>query len=96
MTIRVTLNCSLKAGITDQLKPFLQQKVPLVRNFSGCESSSIYFNQSADEMLIEEQWESIEMHQKYIQHIEKNGVLQQLASFFSAPPKIKYFTKDSV
>ena len=96
MTIRVTINCSLKAGIVDQLKPFLHQKVPLVRAFNGCQSCSIYFDQSAEEMLIEEQWGSVEMHQQYIQHIQGNGVLQQLASFFSAPPQIKYFIKDAV
>jgi len=96
MTIRVTINCALKTEITDQLKVFLQQKVPLVRAFNGCVNCCIYFDESAAEMLIEEQWGSVEMHRQYIQHIENNGVLQQLAGFFSAPPQIKYFTKASV
>jgi len=44
-------------------------------------------------MLLEEEWLSIEHHQSDIKHIERNGVLGELASYLTSTPVIKYLQK---
>jgi quinol monooxygenase YgiN len=94
--MRVTLNCKVKANGIELLIPFLEKNLPNVRSFEGCMSVTVYFDRPNSEMLIEEEWFSINKHQAYIQHIENNGVLSELASFFESAPVIKYFEKELV
>ena len=96
MSVRVTLNCEVKSGNVEILIPFLEKNLPNVRSFDGCMSVSIYFDKTNLEMLIEEEWLSIEHHQTYMKYIESNNVLSQLASFFESPPVIKYFKKEDI
>ncbi|MEZ8144324.1 antibiotic biosynthesis monooxygenase [Enterovibrio norvegicus FF-33] len=96
MSVRVTLNCNVKAGQHETLLPFLDKNLPNVRGFDGCLSVDVYFDEKGEEMLLEEEWLSIEKHQAYIGYIQQNGVLGELAAFFSSAPVIKYFHKESV
>ncbi|MGH1484915.1 MAG: antibiotic biosynthesis monooxygenase [Cellvibrionaceae bacterium] len=96
MSIRVTLNCSLKAEKTTALLSFLKENLPNVRSFDGCLYVDVLFDIDQKEMLLEEQWESIQYHQHYIEFISKNGVLSELSDFFKAPPQIKYFEKSDL
>lgn len=91
MSIRVTLNCPLNPGQLDQLKPFLEANLPNVRSFSGNQRVTVLFNEEGTEMLLDEQWQSIESHQAYLAFIDENGVLQQLTAFLSETPEIRYF-----
>lgn len=96
MSIRVTLNCVLKSNQSASLIPFLEANLANVRGFDGCLGVSVYFDQENTEMLLEEEWLSVEKHQTYIGFIEANGVLAKLANFFETPPVIKYFEKQSI
>jgi len=60
---------------------------------NGCMSVTVYFDKASSEMLLEEEWLSIEHHQSYIKHIERNGVLGELASYLTSTPVIKYLQK---
>ncbi|PAJ76254.1 antibiotic biosynthesis monooxygenase [Pseudoalteromonas sp. NBT06-2] len=93
MRVRVTLNCQVKPDQLEVLLPFLEKKLPNVRGFIGCMSVTVYFDKEASEMLLEEEWLSIEYHQTYIKHIESNGILGELASYLASVPVIKYFQK---
>ncbi|WP_438463215.1 antibiotic biosynthesis monooxygenase [Marinomonas sp. PE14-40] len=93
MSVRVTLNCVLKAKRNELLMSFLAANLPNVRGFDGCLGVAVYFDDENGEMLLEEEWLSVQKHYAYIKHIEENGVLEQLAAFFETPPSIKYFTK---
>ena len=93
MNIRVTLNCQLKPEKTDKLFGFLIENLPNVRNFEGCLSVDVLFDEENREMLLEEQWESIEHHQNYINFISNNRVLNELSNFLETLPQIKYFKK---
>lgn len=96
MSVRVTLNCPVKAGAFPQLRPFLEQNLGNVRSFKGNLRVSVLYDESNNEMLLDEDWQSVESHQAYLAFISDNGVLNQLASFLSAPPDIKYFQPLSI
>ena len=96
MKVRVTLNCQLKSAQTETLSSFLKLNLPRVRSFEGCLNVSVYFTEDNVQMLLEEQWLSIEHHQSYIEHIKKNGVLAELAEFFESTPTIKYFYQKDI
>lgn len=93
MSVRVTLNCMLKAKRNESLMSFLAANLSNVRGFDGCLGVAVYFDDEHGEMLLEEEWLNVQKHYAYIKHIEENGVLEQLAAFFETPPSIKYFTK---
>ncbi|WP_295895604.1 antibiotic biosynthesis monooxygenase [uncultured Vibrio sp.] len=91
MSIRVTLNCQIKSDQIDTLRPFLESNLPNVRGFTGNRRVSVLFDQDSNEMLLDEEWASVESHQAYIQFIAENGVLEKLGRFLETPPQIKYF-----
>jgi quinol monooxygenase YgiN len=96
MSVRVTLSCQVKPEKIEVLLPFLEKNLPNVRGFDGCLGVTIYFDKGSSEMLLEEEWLSIEHHQTYIKHIESNGVLGELAAFLVSAPVIKYLQKVDV
>ncbi|MDD1795464.1 antibiotic biosynthesis monooxygenase [Enterovibrio sp. ZSDZ42] len=91
MSVRVTLNCQVKADQFELLYPFLEINLPNVRGFQGNRRVSVLYDTNSDEMLLDEEWLSVESHQAYLQHIAENGVLAKLAEFLLSPPQIKYF-----
>jgi quinol monooxygenase YgiN len=91
MGIRVTLNCSVKPDRFDSLLPFLDKNLPNVRGFRGNTMVKVLFDEENSEMLLDEEWLSVESHKAYLSFIENNGVLAELSQFLVAPPSIKYF-----
>ena len=96
MSVRVTLNCQVKTEQLEVLLSFLEKNLPNVRGFDGCMSVTVYFDKGSSEMLLEEEWLSIEHHQAYIKHIESNGILGELANFLTSAPVIKYLQKSDI
>ena len=91
MSIRVTLNCNLKPNQFNTLLPFLEKNLPNVRSFHGNTMVKVLFDKENNEMLLDEEWLSVENHQAYLRFIENNGVLAELGQFLASPPDIKYF-----
>jgi quinol monooxygenase YgiN len=89
----VTLNCRIKPERYEALVPFLAENLPNVRSFPGCQRVSVYFDRDDREMLLDEDWLSVEAHQSYIDFITDNGILGSLAAFLEGPPDIRYFTQ---
>lgn len=96
MSVRVTLNCQVKTEQLEVLLSFLEKNLPNVRGFDGCMGVAVYFDKGSSEMLLEEEWLSIEHHQTYMKHIESNGILGELAEFLSSAPVIKYLQKSGI
>jgi len=92
MSVRVTLNCPVKPGQFPAMLPFLEENLPNVRGFKGNLNVSVLFDNVANELLLDEEWLSVESHQAYLGFISSNGILEQLSHFLSEPPQIKYFT----
>lgn len=93
MSVRVTLNCQVKSDQFQALLLFLEDNLPNVRGFKGNTQVSVLFDEKNNEMLLDEEWLTVENHQEYLKFISENGVLEELSSFLSAPPIIKYFDK---
>ncbi len=91
MYVRVTLNCQINTDKIDTLITFLKQNLPNVRQFPGNIRVNILFDPSRKEMLIDEDWASIEEHKAYIKFITENGIMQELVTYFLVPPIVKYF-----
>ena len=47
----------------------------------------------ADNLVLIEQWDSREHHQKYLAWRTETGVMEKLASMLTAPPSIRYFER---
>jgi quinol monooxygenase YgiN len=92
MSIRVTLNCQVKTDQFNTLLPFLEENLPNVRGFCGNTKVNVLFDETNNEMLLDEEWLSVERHQDYLKFISENGVLDALGEFLIGPPQIKYFT----
>ena len=93
MSVNVLISSTVKKDKLEKLMPFLAENLPNVRSFDGCMRVSVLMNQETGEMLLDEEWLSVEQHQKYIASIQESGILGQLASHFEAPPKIQYMNR---
>jgi quinol monooxygenase YgiN len=96
MSIRVTLNCQIKSNLYQQLIQFLEDNLPGVRGFKGNLQVCVLFDKEQTEMLLDEEWLSIESHQAYLKYIDENGVMDKLKSFLNSPPQIKYFERKEI
>lgn len=90
MSIRVFIESDIKKGELEKLLPFLERNLPNVRGFSGCLNVSVLLNRESGRMIFDEEWLTVDHHQKYIKFITSNGVLGELGSYLESPPEIKY------
>jgi len=93
MSIRVQIVSTVKQEKLAALMPFLEQNLPNVRGFDGCLSVTVLMNRESGLMVLDEEWLSVDHHQKYLAFIEENGILGQLASHFEGPPDIRYLDR---
>lgn len=93
MSVWVTLEMQVQDGGYTALEPFLEERLPLVRGFDGALSVTVYFDEATNAMLILEEWKSKDHHAAYIDAISQNGVMEQLISFMTAPPKVTYYQR---
>lgn len=91
MSIRVTIQSIVKPGVQARLLAFLEENLPAVRSFKGCQHVAVLLSPDKQRMLFDEVWLDCAHHHAYLAAIEKNGVLQTLASFLESPPEIHYF-----
>lgn len=93
MSKKVIIESKVKSENIDPLMSFLKKNLPNVRGYSGCQNVTIYFDSNNKQMIFDEEWLSVEHHQKYISTISESGILSELATFLEAPPDIKYFDR---
>ena len=96
MSIRVTLNCTVRVKTKSSLLVFLEDNLPNVRGFKGCLHLDVFFDESGQEMLLEERWLSKKHHLEYIEFIKNNGILNDLSIFLENLPQIKYFIESDL
>lgn len=96
MSVRVTLNCQLNTPKNQELIRFLEDNLSNVRGFKGNLQVSVLFDEKNTEMLLDEEWLTVDDHQAYLKFIEQNGILVKLSSFLKSPPQIKYYYKKEI
>ncbi len=93
MRKKVLIESNLKEGVLEQLLPFLSTNLPNTRGFIGCLNVTVFLNKGSGKMVFDEEWLSVDHHQKYIEFIANNGVMNELVSFLKSPPEIKYLDR---
>jgi quinol monooxygenase YgiN len=96
MSIRVTLDCQIKTNKHQELIKFLEDNLPNVRGFKGNLRVSVLFDMKNTNMLLDEEWLSVEDHEAYLKYVEQNGVLGMLNSYLKYPPQITYYFKKEI
>ena len=91
MSIQVALNCKVKDEAFKSLLKFLEKNIGNVRGFEGNVRVTVRYDSENNEMLLDEEWLSVQHHENYLKYIEDNGVLSALVEFFKEPPKINYY-----
>jgi quinol monooxygenase YgiN len=93
MGIKVVIESTVKKDVLEALLPFLENNLPKVRGFIGCLNVMVFLDHQSRKMIFDEEWLSIDAHQKYIHTITGNGVLEELVSFLESPPDITYLDR---
>ena len=91
MVTKVIIEGEIKSDVWDELRTFLIENLPRTRGFEGCQSVEIAVDLKENRIVLDENWAETSNHKDYMAHIEKIGVLSQLAGFLKGPPVIRYF-----
>ena len=89
--LKVLLIFQVKEETKKEFLEFLDKNIPNVIAFEGCKKLETFFNEETNEMIISEIWKDETAHKNYISFISENGVMDELISFLSKEPEIKYF-----
>ncbi len=90
MSIVVLLKSQVIPEKYNDLMQFLEENLPNVRSFPGCFGVSVQRSPDVKILLFRERWLSRSHHERYIESIMQNGVMEALVSFLEGPPEILY------
>lgn len=93
---KVILTSQVNKEEVAKLMVFLKENLPNVRNFVGCNHVEILFNETTHKMIFNETWKSKEHHEKYIEFITNNGIMDMLATFLLGMPDVQYYTVQNI
>jgi quinol monooxygenase YgiN len=92
MAVTIILRLSVKREHVDEFQENFNKNLPDTIAYEGCHSLTVYRNQDdPTEIVVVERWESKQRYEKYVRWRYEMGKMDELESFFSAPPQIKYF-----
>lgn len=91
MTVLVTLEAEVKSEHVGDVPGVLRAVLPTTRSFAGCGSVKCYMSQDNRKLLLVEEFDSKEAHQKYITWRVTTDLGKQLLSMFVGGPEIRYF-----
>jgi quinol monooxygenase YgiN len=93
MSTKVIIESTIKSESLGELLPFLEVNLPNVRGFPGCLNVTIFLNKESGDLIIDEEWLTVDDHKEYIETISSNGIMNELISFLQSPPAIKYLDR---
>jgi quinol monooxygenase YgiN len=91
MTVMVTLEAEVKSESVAALPGLLRALLPSTRSFAGCRGVSGYLSQDKRTLLLVEDWDSRDAHEKYGAWRVTTDHGKQLMGMFAGPPKFGYF-----
>jgi quinol monooxygenase YgiN len=91
MTVLVTLEAPVKSASVADLPRLLRELLPSTRAFAGCRLVSGYLSEDGRNLLLVEEWESKDAHEKYGAWRVTTDHGKQLMAMFEGPPIIRYF-----
>ncbi|HEX4167131.1 MAG TPA: antibiotic biosynthesis monooxygenase [Bryobacteraceae bacterium] len=88
----VTLRLKNKADTGEKLEQLCREFFMDTRQFEGCLWVHAYRKEdSAEEVLFLEEWDSVEHYKKYLDWRRGNGTLDRMTSLLDGPPVIEYW-----
>ena len=95
MSVTIVLALSVKPELVEEIRASFAENLPDTLAYDGCKTLTVYSNQDdPTEIIVVEDWESKQHYEKYLSWRTETGMMEQLGTFLSAPPQIKYL--DSV
>lgn len=92
MTVQVIMEVALKDGGEQEFRDFMREIIADTRAYQGCVSIEFTRNQdSPNELLVMEKWDSRADYEKYLQWRMETGALTRMADAFDGQPKLRFF-----
>lgn len=86
----VLLELQIKPDMWETAKDTFRQILPDTRAFAGFQRLVVNQDPDNNVLLLTEEWDSKEHHQKYMAWRTERGDIEKLGALLSAPPSIRY------
>lgn len=94
MSVLTLVEVHVKPESVNEFEAYMEEIFPDTRAFNGCRGIVLQINQDEPaNMILAEEWETREDHQKYLAWRTETGVVARIVSMLSGPPSIRYFDK---
>ena len=92
MSVHVMLELNVKPESADDLNTLMKEILPDTRAYDGCEGITVQSNvDDSNNVVILEQWQSRENHEKYLAWRTETGVMDKIGSMLVSEPSLRYF-----
>ena len=92
MSVHVMLEINVKPESADDLNTLMKEILPDTRAYDGCEGITVQSNvDDSNNVVILEQWQSRENHEKYLAWRTETGVMDKIGSMLVSEPSLRYF-----
>jgi quinol monooxygenase YgiN len=92
MSVLVLVGAKTTRARLDELRTYLKQYLPEVRQYLGCHGADVYYrDDDPTDFVLTETWDSRGHHEYYMRWREQNGSLGKLEEMLSAPLEIRYY-----
>ena len=92
MSVHVLLEVNVKPESVDDMNALMKEIMPDTRAYDGCEGITVQSNaDDPSNVVILEQWQSREHHEKYLAWRTETGVMGKIGAMLTGEPSIRYF-----
>ena len=92
MSVTAIIRLKAKSGQGEALQKVFAEPLEQVRKPPTCFYADMFVNsERTDELLLLEEWESAEDHQKYVAEMRASGTMGAIMEFMAGAPETTYF-----
>ena len=92
MSVTAIIRLKAKSGQGEALQKVFAEPLEQVRQHPTCFYANMYVSsERPDELLLLEEWESAEDHQKYVAEMRASGIMGAIMEFMAGAPETTYF-----
>ncbi len=92
MSVTAIIRLKAKSGQGEALQKVFAEPLEQVRQHPTCFYADMFVSsERTDELLLLEEWESAEDHQKYVAEMRASGTMGAIMKFMAGAPETTYF-----
>ncbi len=92
MSVTAIIRLKAKSGQGEALQKVFAGPLEQVRQHPTCFYADMFVSsERTDELLLLEEWESAEDHQKYVAEMRASGTMDAIMKFMAGAPETTYF-----